>query len=258
MIRVVIVEDETVLRKGLARLTPWEDFGALVIAEASNGLEGVELILRLTPDIVITDIRMPGLSGIEMMRRVKGSCDPEFIIISSYGEFAYAQEAIELGAKGYIMKPIDDEELAAVLRRTIHVVNAKKASRMLQDTASHITFNEYLAVPGDDYREKYLEAALSIIKDHYRENLKVQDVAESLNISESSFSKLFKTRTGYTFLEYLTFFRMKKAVALLDIKETRINEVAAMSGYADYRHFSELFKKTFGISPSDYRKGKLR
>jgi two-component system response regulator YesN len=86
--------------------------------------------------------------------------------------------------------------------------------------------------------------------------LNVPDLAESLGISESSFSKLFKTRTGYTFLEYLTLYRMKQAMELLDQKNIRVSEVASMVGYGDYRHFGEVFKKIAGLTPSEYRKGK--
>jgi two-component system response regulator YesN len=262
MIRIIIVEDEKVLRKGLALHTPWEKFGALVIADAADGLEGESLIERLNPDIVITDIRMPGISGIEMMRRLKGKCDSEFILISGYGEFAYAQEALSLGARGYIMKPIDDDELASVLLKAIEAVHEKRETRELRkrvlaiEQSGKSLFKEYSPGSGSDYREKYLETAIHIINSHYMENLNAPDLAESLGISESSFSKLFKTRTGYTFLEYLTLYRIKQAMDLLDQKEIRVSEAAPLVGYEDYRHFGEVFKKITGLTPSEYRKGK--
>ncbi|MCL2231798.1 MAG: response regulator [Treponema sp.] len=259
MIRIIIVEDEKILRKGLALHTPWRDFGAVVIADVADGIDGEQIIEKLNPDIVITDIRMPGLSGIEMMRRLKGRCDSEFILISGYGEFAYAQEALALGAKGYIMKPIDDEELFSVLRKTIEQVNEKKRHKNLlnrlnvMEQTGGILFKEYY--PGTDYREKYLETAINTINSHYRENLSASDLSQSLGISESSFSKIFKNRTGYTFLEYLTNYRVQKAMEFLDEKSIRISEVAAMVGYTDYRHFGTVFKKIVGITPSEYRKG---
>ena len=260
MIRIVIVEDEKILRKGLALHTPWEDFGAMVIADVANGIEGEKIVEKLNPEIVITDVRMPGLSGIEMMRRLKGKCDSEFILISGYGEFSYAQEALALGAKRYIMKPIDDDELFSVLRETIEQVNEKKKNRDLlnrlqvMEQQGAILFKEYH--PGTDYREKYLETAINTINSHYREELSASDLAESLAISKSSFAKIFKSRTGYTFLEYLSNYRVKKAMEFLDEKSIRISEVAAMVGYADYRHFGAVFKKITGITPSEYRKGK--
>lgn len=261
MIRLIIVEDEKILRKGLLLHTPWEKFGVVVIADAADGLEGERIIGKLNPDIVITDIRMPGIGGIEMMRRLKDKCDSEFILISGYSEFSYAQEALELGARGYIMKPIDDDEFSSVLLKTIELVREKKENRELRnrvltlEQSAGILFNEYSPESGTDYRERYLETAIAIINNHYREDLNVSDVAESLGISESSFSKIFRNRTGYTFLQYLTCYRMKQAMGLLDRKNVRVSEVAAMVGYADYRHFGEMFKKTIGITPSEYRKG---
>ena len=262
MIRIIIVEDEKTLRKGLALHTPWEKFGAVVIADVADGLEGERIIEKLNPDIVITDIRMPGISGIEMMRRLKDRCDSEFIHISGYSEFSYAQEALGLGARGYIMKPIDDDEFSSVLLKTIELVNEKKKNRELLnrvralERTGEIPFKEYSPESGTDYREKYLETAINIINNHYRENLSAGDLSESLGISESSFSKIFKNRTGYTFLEYLTYYRVKQAMEILDQKDIRISEVAAMVGYADYRHFGEIFKKITGSTPSEYRKGK--
>lgn len=262
MIKIIIVEDEMILRKGLTLHTPWEKFGAMVIADVADGLEGERIIEKLNPDIVITDIRMPGLSGIEMMRRLRGRCDSEFILISAYSEFSYAQEALGLGARGYIMKPIDDDEFSSVLLKTIELVNEKKKNRELQnrfrvlEQTGEIPFREYSPQSGTDYREKYLETAINTINNHYRENLNVSDLSGSLGISESSFSKIFKSRTGYTFLEYLTNYRIRQAMEFLDQKNIRISEVAAMVGYTDYRHFGEIFKKLIGITPSEYRKGK--
>ena len=255
MIRIVIVEDEKTLRKGLALHTPWEKFNAVVIADVADGLEGEQIIAKLNPDIVITDIRMPGISGIEMMRRLEGRCDSEFILISGYSEFSYAREALALGARGYITKPIDEEELFSVLLKAIELVKEKKENRELRNKVSVmeqigvILFKEYSPESGTDYREKYLEIAINTINSHYCENLNVSDISESLGISESTFSKIFKSRTGYTFLEYLTNYRVKRAMEFLDQKNIRITEVATMVGYADYRHFGEIFKKASGITP---------
>jgi two-component system response regulator YesN len=262
MIRIIIVEDEKILRKGLTLHTPWEKFDAVVIADAADGIEGEKLIERLNPDIVITDIRMPGISGIEMMRRLKGKCDSEFLLISAYGEFAYAQEALSLGARGYIMKPIDDDEFFSVLLKTIEAVHEKKETRELRkrvlaiEQSGKLWFKEYSPGSNSDYREKYLEAAVNAINSRYGEDLNAPDLAKSLGISESSFSKLFKARTGYTFLEYLTLYRIKEAMELLDQKNMRVSEAASMVGYGDYRHFGEVFKKNTGLTPSEYRKGK--
>src|SRR5690554_2261051 len=102
MFRIVVIEDEDLLRKGLVITTPWDECECQVVGEATNGLEGLELIKKLKPDIVFTDIKMSGLDGLSMIRKAKEFVnDTEFIILSGYNEFDYARQAIKLGVKEY-------------------------------------------------------------------------------------------------------------------------------------------------------------
>ena len=107
MLSVVVVEDEKVLRKGLVLTTPWVDYGCKIIGEAENGFTGKELIRKVQPDIVITDVIMPGMNGIEMIKNLAGKTNTEYVIISGYADFEFAQTAIELGVKRYLLKPIE-------------------------------------------------------------------------------------------------------------------------------------------------------
>src|SRR5690554_1419626 len=103
MKKIVIVEDEILVKKGLVLTTDWEKLGCRVVGEAENGLQGIEVIEKLKPDIVLTDVRMPGMNGIEMIERLKGKVEAEYIILSAYSEFSYAKKAISLGVREYLV-----------------------------------------------------------------------------------------------------------------------------------------------------------
>lgn len=128
MFKVLLVDDEVFVRKGLQKLIRWERFQYTLVGEAKNGGEALEMIRRLEPDLVITDIMMPVLDGLELIRSVKeeSRADPEFIIISGYNDFKYAQRAIRYGVKDYILKPIDVKELGAALKQLALTITLKK------------------------------------------------------------------------------------------------------------------------------------
>ncbi len=260
MLSVVVVEDEKVLRKGLILTTPWLEYGCKIIGEAENGIEGEELITRLQPDIVLTDVIMPGLNGIEMIRNLKGKSDAEYVIISGFAEFDFAQTAMELGVRRYLLKPIEDSRLKETMFEIIEVVKKKRQNVhqqkvYMQNLDHDLFFEEYIASQNYDYKDKYLEEALELISRHYHETLTALDVAEYLQISESSFVKIFKKKTGYTFLKYLTLYRVKNSIRLLKDKNLRVCEVADLVGYTDCRYFGEIFKKYLGMSPLEFRRG---
>lgn len=116
MYRVVIAEDEDIIRKGLVYSIPWADMGCTVVGEATNGVEGVALIQRLEPDIVVADINMPILDGLGMIRQTYEQYDYSAIILSGYSNFEYARTAIRYGVTGYLLKPLKREDLAEAIR----------------------------------------------------------------------------------------------------------------------------------------------
>ncbi|WP_172973965.1 response regulator [Fundicoccus ignavus] len=137
---VLIVDDEPIVREGLAYIVDWEAAGFKIIGTASDGQEGIEKIKALNPDVVLTDIQMPEMDGIEMVRY---ACEHdlyrEFIILSGHSDFAYAKEAMSLGVAHYLLKPIDEEELLDVLARVSEQISLK------QQQQAHLTsYQNYL------------------------------------------------------------------------------------------------------------------
>ena len=117
ILRVMIVEDEDMIRNGLVKTLPWADMGCTVIGSAGDGKSGLEQIIERRPDVVITDIRMPEMDGFEMLERALAVYRFHIIIFTSYAEFDYAQKAISIHAYDYLLKPLDEKRLAELLAR---------------------------------------------------------------------------------------------------------------------------------------------
>jgi len=249
----MIVEDETLIRKGLALAVSWELFGCEVVGEAENGEEGLKLIQRIQPDLVITDVRMPKMDGIEMIRQAQKISQAEYIILSGYSEFQYAQQAVKLGVKDYLLKPVDDQEFNETIKRVVQYILSKKkkqAIKIQKDIFYEYTIDQYASG-----KRKYVVDAVRYIKKHYQKDINIKQVADELEISESYLSRIFKKETNYTFVDYLTYYRIKKSMELLQDYKVKIYEVSDLVGYKDSHYFSSLFKKIVGVTPTEFRDG---
>lgn len=247
MATVVIVEDEKLTREGLEQTVDWKQYGCTLIGSAADGEAGISLILEKKPDIVITDIRMPRKNGLEMMEELQKKADCQFIVLSGYDDFVYAKQAMRYGASGYLLKPIDDAELREVLLR---ISDRSRSSQQLM--AGGVQKNDTVK---NALCDKYLGKAMKVMKEKYMEDLTLKAVAEELHISESYLGKLFKNKTGCTFLDFLTLHRIKAAIDLLEGTELKVYEIAYMTGYTDAKYFSRVFQKIVGIKPTEYRNG---
>jgi two-component system response regulator YesN len=261
MLKVVVVEDEQLVRKGLILTTPWNNYGFEVVGEAKNGLEGLELARKIVPDLVITDIRMPMMDGLALIKELSGEISAEYLIISGFNEFEYAKQAMKLGVKDYLLKPIDDRELEEALIRIGNTIRSQKENRKVRDNLDQLSgskamlFKEYLQGNELKVTENYVREAIQYLKEHFKEDLNIKDISARLRISDSYLSRLFKLETGHTFVEYLTNYRISKAIELLKDKTIKVYEVSGMVGYADSRYFSMLFHKYVGLTPSEFRDG---
>ena len=112
MLKVLIVEDEEMIRRGIVLTVDWAALGCLVAGEAANGREGLEAARRLNPDLIITDVKMPQMDGLEMLRQLREEgCTAHVIVLTAYNDFPYVQSALRLGAVDYLLKPFHDGEL---------------------------------------------------------------------------------------------------------------------------------------------------
>lgn len=250
MLKVLVVDDEMFVRKGLVMETDWASLGFAVVAEAENGLEALEAVHKYQPDLIICDIRMPKMTGIEMLRELRREGNLVHVIfLTAYSEFEYAKEALKLYAFDYLLKPFEDGELEAAVTRARTVIEMRQGGRKRLEEERVLAVNEKNAG-----KSRYIREALGYIAEHYSESdISVGVIAQSLGISEGHLSHLFKKETNYTVMAYITRYRMRAAMRLLADCRNKVYEVAEKVGYKDITYFSSTFKKIVGMSPSEYQ-----
>ncbi len=243
MLKVLIVEDEPFVRQGIVLTVDWTALDCFIVGEAVNGEEGFEMAQRFKPDIILTDVKMPRMDGIEMLKllREKGNA-AHVVILTAYSDFAYVQSALRLGAADYLLKPFHDGELESIILRIRALLTAEP-----EETPP------LLQLPKGD-KSKYVMEALSYIAEHYNDpGISVKGIARELGISEGHLSHVFKRETDYTLMDYLTKYRMHIAMQLLRDCRVKVYEVAEKAGYRDVAYFSSTFKRILGVSPSEYQ-----
>lgn len=243
MLKILVVEDEEIIRKGIALAVDWEALDCRVVGEAANGLEGLEQAKALRPDVIITDLKMPKMDGLEMVEALrKAGCQAHVIILTAYDSFAYAQQAIRLGAVDFLLKPFHDGDLEeAVLRLQSRFPEKRAGDALLPPVNRNV-------------QSRYIREAMDYMEQNYADsNLSVGQIAARLGLSEGHLSHLFKKEAGCTVGNYLTRCRIQRAMALLKAGNYKVYEVAELCGYRDLPYFSGTFKKLVGMSPSEYQ-----
>ena len=241
MNRVFIADDEMWIIIGLKKLIEKSGLPFQVIGEANNGVAALEEIEEKKPDVLFTDIRMPGYNGLELMEKLNGKgLSPKVVFNSGYADFEYAQSAIRLGAFDYLIKPIEQDKLREVLERILGDEEGSGDGQMQEEI-----------------NPSTIRMILNEMRQNYTENITLTDLAKRYNISASHLSSLIKEELKLPFSEYITSKRLQKAKELLADESLSIEEVAEQSGYGDYFYFTKVFKKNCGISPSKYRKNLL-
>ena len=259
MYKVVIIEDSPLLRTGMVHTLDWASVDCQIIGSAGDGLEGLALIENVKPDIIITDIKMPGLSGLEMVEQamLNGS-RASVIFISGYDDFQYAQKALKLGAVEYLIKPLEDEDTYRAVRSASAKVDERRRLDELERRLDAVegskvkVFQRYLD-GNESIKSEYTQHAIDYIAPHYGEDINVRSIANALSISESHLSKVFKDTLQSTIGEYLTHYRITEACKMLQNTKMKVYEVAVRCGYSDQRYFSVIFKRIMCMTPNEFR-----
>lgn len=248
MYRVIVADDEVWVIFGIKKLIHRSGLPFEVVGEASNGIRAYEMTKELMPDLLITDIRMPGLNGLELMRKLKEeNIAPKVIFISGYAEFEYAKEGLRLGAFDYLLKPVEEEGIAAILQRYMEQQKEEEAKKEEEK-------KDAAAGKEDGIEEPRVRKIIEEINRRYTEKISLQEFADQYGLSIGHLSALIKKETGVPFSEYVTAKRMEDAKKLLSREDLSVDEVAGQVGYSDYFYFTKAFKKYAGVSPSVYRK----
>lgn len=246
MIKVLIVEDENLIRKKLLHFIDYDSLGMVVVADGSNGVEGVDLIKKYQPDIVLADINMPEKDGLDM---IKETLDYDYIaiIISGYDYFSYAQRALKYGVTDYLLKPISLDDLKEALINAREIIYKKRnviSQKTDLENVVDISLNPLI-------KDSTVFEMIDYIKNNYQEKISISDLSKDLAYSESMLNRKFKKEVHITFNEYLNRYRINKSIDLLKNSDYNITEISYMCGYSSAKYFARVFKKYLGMSPSD-------
>ena len=247
---IVIIDDETVVVEAIEAMVQRAGLDYRIIGTATDGVEGLRVVMDKRPDVVITDIRMPGIDGLSLIERTIEELPMSvFIVISGYREFEYAQKALKLGVMDFIEKPIDYQSVVTALIRAEEVLDLHRKVHRVRHVDA-VRQQEHTEVQNSAVGE-----VLRYIHTNYAKDLGLEELSELVDMTPAYLSDLFKRNTGTSYVKYLTAVRMNNACRML-LQGERTSTVAEKVGYRDYNYFCKVFKKNMGVTPSEYRDGK--
>ncbi len=242
MYKVLIVDDEPVIAEGLKKIVDWEKYNCVVAGTASSGKEGLAMVEKCNPDILFTDIRMPGMDGLTMLAALRSEHkNLQVIILTGYRDFDYAREALNLGVFRYLVKPSKMKELDEAMESLSERLAAMADTEQTVADDDNASANNFI-----------VKQAIAYMEQHYREKLQLTDVAEKVYVSHWHLSKLLNS-TGKSFSDVLNEIRIENAKELMEDSSLHIADISDRVGFADTAHFSRVFKKYTGMSANEYR-----
>jgi two-component system response regulator YesN len=238
--KILIADDERTIRNGLAGLIrnwfpSWE-----IVGLAENGKQALRIATQEKPQIVLVDINMPEMNGLEMIEKLRSIMPrTQVVILSGYDQFSYAQQGIRLGVLDYLLKPVDREQLFMVLREAGERV-AKETVERVEEMADELSLARQARV---------------LLEGRFTDpETTLNGIAGALHVSASSLTRSMQKEFGMSFGEYITALRIEKACCLLSNTEQKMYEIAENCGYGSQHYFSRVFRKQRGETPQTYRK----
>ncbi|HUX20789.1 MAG TPA: helix-turn-helix domain-containing protein [Spirochaetia bacterium] len=246
MVRVMIVEDEPSAADRYASYVAQFGHGFVVSAVCHHPAEAMSSFSAVQPDVVLTDVRMPGENGLGMVKRLReGGWKGEVVVISGYDDFSYAREAIHLDAAEYLLKPIFPEDMNRMLERLL----CRFEEHPSDESIEILLIGELMkSLP------KFAKRALQFVTMNYQHRVSLRDAAQSAFVSSAYLSGSFKRLCGYTFVDYLRRYRVEVAKRLLATTTIPLEEIAAKVGIYDTAYFNKLFKRVEHLTPGRYRR----
>lgn len=238
MYRVVIADDERAIRTGLQIVMDWNKLGFEIAGCAQNGEEALQMMLRQKVDVLLADIRMPGLDGLQLAKKVQELEMPaEIVLISGYRDFEYARQAVSLGVRDYLLKPVDEVALQQLFERIRSDLDERNKTE-------------------EEPPEQLLVSQIRrIIAEEYMQDVSLKSLAERLNYNPAYLGRMFRSETGHSFRDELNLYRVKRAAKLLKESHICAYEAAERVGYRDVNYFYRIFRETYGVSPGEYKTG---
>lgn len=233
MFKVLVVEDEALSREALvSRLRRvLRDEG--VVESAEDGNQAIHKALELKPDLIFMDIVMPRINGLEASAVISQRLpDARIVFLTAYDSFDYAVQAMRSGGRDYLLKPVSEQDLAQLLSQMFHIE---------------------ARAPGQAGKTPFVSAFETWLFSHYAEDVSLESAAYSMGMSAAYFSRRIKAESGATFLEKLTELRVANAKKRLLMTGLTVGEIGRSVGYQDSNYFVKVFKRSTGLTPSEYR-----
>lgn len=227
MIKVIIVDDEPLSRQVLEYQLNKIKYPISIVGEASNGDEAIRLIREKNPDLVFMDVEMPRFNGLDVIKMINldNDIDTEFIIITAYGNFSYAQEALRLGVKDIILKPIDGNSLLSGINRALDF-----------NLTDNQLLNEIIAYLGKNYNKQ----------------IRLDELSLRFHTSENNINQLLKKYFDMTLISYVNKIRIDKSICLMNADHLNAKEVYTDVGFNNLNYFYKVFKNITGKTPKEY------
>ena len=244
MYRALIVEDEDLMREYLANNLSTFCAEWYTADTAVDGQEAIEKMEKIQFDGIITDIRMPVMDGLVMSKAIREKYPQiPILILSGYNEFDYARKAVRLNIFDYLLKPIDEQELAAAL--SAMAIQAGQSSQLdtPKDKAEYANGNT----------GGLAQRALSYIQQHFSDPISLTSIADEMGVSPAYLSTVFHREIGASYSRTLLKFRMEEAARLLKQTNFQVQQIAQNVGFFSAKHFTHVFHAYYQLSPMEYR-----
>lgn len=255
--KLLIVDDERTIRTGLMSLK-WEGIGVTEVAAAANGLEAREILSQGNVDVMVSDIKMPGATGLELAQYVREySLDTKVILLTGFSDFEFAREAIRSQVCDYILKPLRPKDILDTVARVIKTIEQKRHQEQVlrqyeaREGSSDLALQLQNCFP---HVNRQMAEILEFMGQEYATDISLNILAEQWHFNNAYLSRMFRKETGFSFSDILTSIRLMNTAQMLLESREKIGTICERNGFCDQRYFSQVFKKVFGCTPGDYKK----
>ncbi|MGN0605519.1 MAG: response regulator [Oscillospiraceae bacterium] len=249
MYKVLIADDDYAVRYAYSKMKIWNENGFEITNQVSNGKLALDALKADKFDLIITDICMPMLDGIELLREIrKINIDVEVVFVSTYNEFEYARQGLILGAFDYLLKPVKNYKLREVLKRAKEKLDEKNYNR-ISESCVKMAFHHFNMQTNTAFAEKlfqFLSAKENIV-------ITMEDAAEHFEITKDYFGKLFKQNFNISFNHFYSVLKVEYAKLMIREYNYKAYEISEMLGYSSRDYFTKIFKEVTGKTPTEYK-----
>ncbi len=238
MYKLLVIDDEKKILEGICDLFPWKEIGFEVVGGFTRARDGWKYVSNNPVDVVLTDIEMPDMTGLELCEKLAKESGILAVLFSSYTYYEYFRSAIQIGVEDYLVKPIKYTQLLECFGKVKEKLDARYQKQAELPMA---------------YYEQIVSSVTEYLRKNYK-NASLEEAAETVNLSPTYLSRIFKEKSGANFSEVLQKIRMEKAAELLGDIQYKTYEVAWKVGYDNPKNFSRAFRSYYHQTPSEYRK----